>query len=467
MAGVSERLPRDAQSGRERNDRGDTIASGTASAFGAQIAIYGLGFGASILIARALGAEGRGLYYIPVTAAMLFAVVFSLTLESANTVLYAEGRFSLRELASNATLLAILLGIPAAGVLIVVYIMTKDSLFSGLSLVDLLIVAVVIPFQIHLLWTVNLFVLSGRVSRSQVAQLAGALIQTGSIAALYAIGVLNVRFVLVLYAGSMLVTWAILMWWAREFAPMRPSFDRRRMRGSVALGLKLHLGLIASYLLLRVDVFLVSHFLGARELGVYSLAVVLAEFVVLLTNPLVIAALPFQSAANIQDAGRLSFKAARFNLFFALALGGGFAATLWLVIPTLYGNEFNGAYPAVLALLPGIAAMAVSRPLGNWLTRQGRPWVMTGMGVGAFALNLALNVALLPTLGLVGASIASSIAYSALAAGSVMWGLRITGLRLRDVLMPTTDDVRTMQRMVGRFRSRVAGVIAREPGRRT
>jgi O-antigen/teichoic acid export membrane protein len=461
--GVSER-PADTSL---ENAGGDTIASGAASAFGAQVAIYALGLVTSVLIARALGPEGRGQYYLPLTAAMLVTVIFSLTLESANTFLYAERRFSLRELASNATLLAPLLGIPAAAVLVALYLMTADSLFAGVSLADVLIVAAVVPVQIHLLWTMNLFQLSRRVSRSQMALLAGAIGQTVPTAALYVAGILDVRLVLVLYAASLLVTWTMLMWWARDFAPMRPSFDRRRVRATVGLGLKLHIGLIASYLLLRADVFLVSHYLGVREVGVYSLAVLFAELVVLLTNPLVIAALPFQAEASIHEAGRLSFKAARFNLIFALALGAGFAATLWLVIPLVYGSEFDGAYPALVALLPGIAAMAVSRSLGTWLTRQERPWVLTGLGVAVFVLNLALNVVLLPVIGLVGASIASTIAYAALAAAFVSWGLRITGLPLRDVLMPTADDFRTAQRIARQAAGRLARVSGRGPGKRS
>ena len=456
-----------AQTNLERGGGGDTIASGAATAFGAQIAIYALGLVTSILIARALGAEGRGRYYLPVTAAMLVTVVFSVTLESANTFLYAERRFSLRELASNATLLAPLLGIPAAGALVAVYLMTADSLFAGVSLADVLIVAVVVPFQIHLLWAMNVFQLSRRVSRSQMALLAGAVVQTVLVGSLYVAGILDVRAGLVLYAASLLVTWTMLMWWARDFAPMRPSFDRRRVRATVGLGLKLHIGLIASYLLLRADIFLVSHFLGTREVGVYSLAVLLAELVVLLTNPLVIAALPFQAEASIQEAGRLSFKAARFNLIFALALGVGFAATLWLVIPLVYGSEFDAAYPALVALLPGIAALAVSRSLGTWLTRQERPWVLTCLGVGAFVLNVALNMVLLPEVGLVGASIASTIAYAALAAAFVTWGMRITGLPLRDVLMPTTDDLRTAQRIAQQAAARLARVSGRGPERRS
>lgn len=446
---------------------GDTIASGTASAFGAQVGIYALGFIGSVLIARALGAEGRGRYYLPVTAAMFASVVFHLTLASANTFLYAERRFSLRELAGNATLLAVPLGVAGAAVLVGVYSLTADSLFPGVRLGDLLIAAAVLPFQLHLLWMNNLFQLSRRVSRSQAALLAGALVQTVLIAVLYASGVLDVRLVLVLYAASQLVPWALMVWWAREFAPMRPSFDRDRLRATVGFGLKLHIGLVASFLLLRADVFLVSFFLGTREVGIYSLAVLLAELVVLLTNPLVIAALPFQADAGIQEAGRLSFKAARFNLIFALVLGAVFAATLWLAIPLLYGREFAAAYSALVALLPGIAAMAVSQPLGNWLTRQGRPWVLTGMGVGAFLLNLALNVVLLPSLGLVGASIASSVAYAALTTAFVAWGLRITGLGLRDVLIPSAEDLATARRIALQAAARLASVRPRGSARRT
>lgn len=111
--------------------------------------------------------------------------------------------------------------------------------------------------------------------------------------------------------------------------------------------------------------------------------------------------------------------------------------------------------------------MAVSQPLGNWLTRQGRPWVLTGMGVGAFLLNLALNVVLLPSLGLVGASIASSVAYAALTTAFVAWGLRITGLGLRDVLIPSAEDLATARRIALQAAARLASVRPRGSARRT
>ena len=61
-----------------------TVASGAMTIMGGQLAVYGLGFVASILIARAIGAEGRGLYYLPVVAATACTVVFNLSIENAS-----------------------------------------------------------------------------------------------------------------------------------------------------------------------------------------------------------------------------------------------------------------------------------------------------------------------------------------------------------------------------------------------
>ncbi len=433
----------------------DTIASGTAGAFGAQLLGYALGLLGSVLIARALGPEGRGLYQLPVTAALLAVVLASINQESANTLYFAQRRFSLPELSANVTLLCLPCGAVAAIGLLAFYAATSGSVFDGVPLTDVLIVAATLPFQLHLLWMTNLFLLARRVTRSQFATLAGAVVQTTLLVALTAVGMLNVRLVLLLYATNVIVPWLLLVWWARRFAPPRPALDVVRLRATVAMGLKLHLGLVATNLLLRADIFLVSLYLGVREMGIYALAVLLAELLVLLTNPLVIAALPYQSGTGIQEAGRLSFRIARFNLVFVVALGALSAASLWLVIPAFYGAGFADAYGAMMALLPGVVALAISRPLGNWLVRQERPWRLTAIGVGALVINLALNVALLPTLGLVGAGLASSIAYSAVTFAFVLWGLRVTGLRLREVLVPTTEDARTIMRLVRRVVGRL------------
>ncbi len=406
-----------------------------------QAATYVLIFGVSILIARGLGAAGRGQYYLPVTSAATAVVLVHLGLEAANTFFVAERRATLRQVAVASTFLAPLSGLIGAAGLTVLYVFTNDSLLKGVPWEAFIVAPALVPIQVHLLWAMNIFTLGGRVVRAQLAQLAGALLQFLVLLAVVLTGSLTLMFALGSYVVFIAVPWLLLIVWSRPFAPLRPALDRQLIRGLVAFGLKVQLGQIFFFLLFRVDVLLINLILGAREVGIYSLTIIFAEAVMLLTLPLVLAMLPLQAAMSIQDAGLLSFKAVRFNAVFALALSALLAATMWLAIPLLYGEEFAEAYVALLALLPGVVAVSMARPLGNWLVRQNRPWVLTAFGAAAFAANVMLNVLLLPVVGIVGASLASSIAYIGLTAALVLWGLRSAGLSAREALVPTRQDL--------------------------
>jgi O-antigen/teichoic acid export membrane protein len=289
-----------------------------------------------------------------------------------------------------------------------------------------------------------------------VAILVGAAVQLAGVALGYASGFLDVTDVLVLYAASIVLPWLLHVRWARRVAPVRPALDRQLARAVVGLGLRLHLGLVSFFLLLRFDVFLVGLYRDPADVGVYSLAVLFAELAWLLTAPLNQAIVPFQAELSARGAAPLAFKAVRFNVALVLTLSAAFAGTLWFFLPRLYGAQFADAYPALLLLLPGIAAVSVVRPLMLVLTRLGRPLLYSATLLAAFALNCGINVVLIPALGINGASIASSVAYVALATASVIWALRAGRLSVREALLPTSADVVTVRAALSGLKARVA-----------
>ena len=71
--------------------------------------------------------------------------------------------------------------------------------------------------------------------------------------------------------------------------------------------------------------------------------------------------------------------------------------------------------PALRLLLPGVVALAASRPLGAVRVKEGQVVLPSVLGLAALGLNVALNLVLLPRMGIRGSSIASSICYAALA----------------------------------------------------
>lgn len=423
-----------------------TVASTAAGALAGQLAVYLAAFVNSILIARAVGAEGRGLYYVPVLAASMAVAVASLGVESASAVAFSERRVELRRLARMAGALALILGPIAALLTLAAFALFRSSAFEGVTWSSVLIVAATIPISLHQLWLVNVFLLAKRLSSAQVALVAGAVVQVGAGTALYAAGRLGVQEVLLLYVAGLVVAWSIMLVRARGFTTLRPALDVSLTRSVVAFGAKVHVGLLLSFLVLRFDVFLVNSYLGPADVGAYTIAVVFAELAWLLTNPLVQAAIPFQAELSLRDSAALAFKACRFNLVIASAVAVVFAATLWFAIPLVYGNEFSDAYGALVLLLPGIVAMAACRPVGLVIARQMRPLRYTAVGLAAFALNCALNVVLLPVVGIPGAAIASTAAYGLTAVALIIWAARIGDRPVREFLAYDASDLQTLRR---------------------
>jgi O-antigen/teichoic acid export membrane protein len=431
---------------------GGSVISGAITALSGQALVWLIGFPTSILIARALGAEGRGEYYLPVLAAMVAVVVFNLSLEVANTVAAGEGKFSFDELSRNASLMALTVGPIAMGAMFGVFLLTRESVFEGVETINFAIAAATVPVSLHLAWLASLFLLAKRITRSQIAFVLGSAVYLLGALALTVADELGVRAVLVLYAASVLAPWLLHAYWSADVGSLRPRLDRRLLREVSGYGLKLHPGNVTFYLLLKFDAFLVSVYLGAEEVGIYTLSVLLADLTVLLTYPLVQASIPFQVERSVRDSAPLAFKAARFNFALAVMLAAAFAATMWLVIPGLYGDEFSDAYAALVLLLPGTCAMAVARPLLVLVSRTYRPLLYVGLMLACFVLNVVLNALLLDEIGINGASVASSAAYAVLAVAVVAWSARVAGLPLRRLIAPQPDDWATVTGMMARMR---------------
>jgi O-antigen/teichoic acid export membrane protein len=431
-----------------------SIAKNAIAAIIAQTVIYAAGFVGSAAIARALGTSGRGQYYVPVVAATMCFVALHLSVEISTAYFYAERRFDLKRLAASSSAIAAIVSPVAVATLLVFYVLAKESTFTGIEFRYVIISAAALPFMFHVTWMAGFYALQHRLAAYQLALLLGALAQSGGLIALATLHQLNVGRVLALFVLSYALPWILSIVWARDLGHFRPRWDPELVRAVIGHGLKIHVGLLAYFALLRVDALLVNTYLGVAAVGIYSVAVLLAELVFMVSTPLATAALPSQATVDIHSAAAVTVKAARFSLLIAATMALALASCGWLAIPLVYGRDFSDAYSALLILLPGVCAMAMCRPAWNWLVRLHRPYMLSAISLCAFCLNAGLNIVLLRSLGLVGASLASSLAYIVLAASLLTWTIRASGLSAR-LLLPQREDARTLLRLMAGIHARL------------
>lgn len=411
---------------------------------GLRLLSYAVGFVASVLIARSLGPDGRGLYALPVAVLGIVLAFSNLGLEHANVFLAGRG-VPLRTLWTTGAVSAVLASLATWAVVAVLYEVTHGAIFAGLPASWIVVAMVQVPLLLQVLYWTGVLQLSGRIVGSARASLAGAAAHAVVVATLFAAGALTPFRVLVLTAVTTGVTWLAVLALSVRTGLAGFRSDRSVLLRAAAFGLKGHAGILFLFLTLRLDQVLVQRFLGFRELGLYALAVTLAELILLTTDPIAQAALPHQIRAARGDDRRLTFSTARLNLEVAVVV----SVAAWVLAPGLirlvYGPAFSEAVWPFRLLLPGVVALAVYRPLAQFGLKEGRAWLLSGLGLATLIANVVLNLVLLPKVGVVGASLASAFAYCVLAAAYVYAVGRPRGAGWRD-LVPRGGDIRMLRR---------------------
>ena len=190
----------------------------------------------------------------------------------------------------------------------------------------------------------------------------------------------------------------------------------------------------------RLDQWLVGARAGSRELGLYSVAVSWAEGLFMLPQAIAIVQRPDLVRDDGRTAGRRAAAGFRLTalasvpLVLVLVLAAPFLCT------TVFGERFAGSVGDLRILALGGFGIVASKLLGSALIAQGRPLLETIATAGAFVVTLALDVALIPGHGGVGAAAASTTAYTAAGLLAALIASRTLGFSLRE-LVPTPSRV--------------------------
>ena len=294
-----------------------------------------------------------------------------------------------------------------------------------------------VPLGVGVLYGSNIALLTGRAGLSGAATLLGAVVQCGALVALGLTGRLTVSWVVVIWVLSLAVPLLTLAA-AGGFAVRRP--DLKTAQLACAKGLKLHAGTAASYALLRSDLFLLNALSGPHAVGIYSLAVTLAEWGRLVIDAVSQTSLSRQFGDSRQLAAAVT---ARITRTMVLLVIGSMVTTVVVtsvLVTPVYGRDYAGVAGIVALLVPGVVVLAGSRPAVAFLLRC-RPARFTVVpSVLALLVNIGLNLLLIPVWGAAGCAVASTLAYVSLAAVQVTLFVRVSGTPWRG-LRPETSDL--------------------------
>lgn len=221
---------------------------------------------------------------------------------------------------------------------------------------------------------------------------------------------------LLLSGAELVLSFVLIPYSLRLFRPVLPS------RWGSWLGVHLHFGGQAllsgvfAEINTRVDILLLGFYANDAVVGVYSIAVLVAEGlyqipVVLRTNLNPLLAQHYH-AGNMAALSALVRRGVRTSYWVV----GGFLALAAVAYPLfsvvlMGGGDFMASWPVFCILTAGMAAVGGYLPFMMFLVQAGKPGYHTLLMAGTALSNVVLNLAFIPLLGIYGSALATSVAF--------------------------------------------------------
>jgi O-antigen/teichoic acid export membrane protein len=407
-----------------------------------------------VVLARLLGPTGRGQLAAILLWPGLLATIGSLGLAEAVTFFTARMAGKERDVLGSALLVAFvdsaLLG--ALWYLASPWVLSQYG--EGTIRTSRYMVC---AFPLALVSMATIGVLVGRLQMGfyNRQRLSGIALTAFGLIGLYGLGRNSLTSIVFIYiaVGVVVLGYSVAAVARRAWLGFRP--DASLVRKLLGYGVRSHVGTVSGLANERADLALISIVLSPIYLGLYSIAVTLPSTIAMIGSSLAVIALPAISAVGT-DADRRTrlgqFVRATLVLS-ALAAAAMFAVTP-MVIALFFGPAFLPAAPVAQVLVLASILLSINRVTSAGLRAFNRPFRAGAGDLVAAGVTVASLTLLVPRLGIMGAAIASLIAYAANFSFN-FWTCRRLGISTRDMLMPNSSDLRWLQALVGRRLSAV------------
>jgi len=221
---------------------------------------------------------------------------------------------------------------------------------------------------------------------------------------------------LVLRSAGYVITMALIVVWLRPVFRRVPIHARRMIADARAWGFHVYTGRVLSIGTYNMDVLMLGVFADVKSIGYYSLAGSLANFLGWPVSGLATALFP-----------RMTREARIDRRWLLAAWGVGLAAVIGVAalahpaVSLVFGSGYSRVAALAIPLMMAQAVRGVTSVYNSFLAAQARGRELRKAGLVLTGSNLALNFALIPPFGAMGAALASLLALVANYAAHVLY----------------------------------------------
>jgi len=427
-----------------------------------QVLVMILGLAIFPIITRMLGVEGFGQYNTILALIAIFGLVAGMGLEPA--ILYYRGKGKLSDTGKDVVIWkTIFIGLTISGSFLLVIGYFWPGLMEGVLKIELFIIIALYILALTLKLPAHT-ILSGkkRFLELGLLQVINRFILLAVLAVFYLLESNSLTVVLWIMLFVELTN-VLAHWWLKlrnngkyNFEAVESEVSGKDLR---RFGFKTLGGNIVATLSYRVDVLMLGALASVSEVGIYGIAVLIAEKVWLVSR-----SVSTVSLAYLTDSDEYSGDKQRVHQACVSAKWVGIATALICLclvpflffIPIIFGSGFEGAKTMVLILFPGMVVCAGTRILANMITALGRPGANLIVGLSGLLVNVLLNWWLCPIYGGQGAALATTISYSTVCMIRLVF-IKCSGFSLKGLYVIKTEEWLIIKSFIAKLRVAVLG----------
>ena len=193
----------------------------------------------------------------------------------------------------------------------------------------------------------------------------------------------------------------------------------------------------------KVDIIMLDRFyVSTTDIGIYSLGVMLAQKIWIITDAL--KDILLSKLAKGRTVDEVS-KVTRISLFITILIIIGVICFGKPFIVLLYGKEYSGSYLVTLIIMAGVVGMVFYKMVYSYNVVNGHKNInLILLGIAAL-LNIIVNIVAIPHLGSLGAALASLVSYSICGIAFLMYFCIKTQTPIRNMLLINKNDIKMIK----------------------
>lgn len=409
-----------------------------AKVFSGQSASFVIRFITSILVARWLGAEGKGLY-----ASLIMIPNMMVTLGELGTrqsIIYYLGRgiFSLNSIVNTAIVLISSMTVPLALLCLLIYNNYYISLFP---LISQLFAILIIPITLLVKVLSGVFLGLNKVGIYSKVTWIPAIIELTMCSFL----VKFLHFGLVGAVISLVLGSLFTIFYGLSLVVKDVTFNLKYCQLSVAKaivtkGVLFALALFIIQINYRIDVFLLKSMVPMDDIGVYSVGVSLSEVLWQIPSAIAVVILARTATSNSDSQKYRVAQALRVSLITMTVISLIAVIVLNYLIPVIYGTDYSRSVVINRILMVGTVIFTFYKILNSRIAGQGKPLITLLLFIPCLLVKVMLNLWLVPIYGIIGAAWASNISYLLASLLILIAFCKIEQISIKEVLVFKKND---------------------------